>query len=135
MDTRTSTYTNLSATTSTPIEYYKILILQRLNDLNEAWEFYSKQKHSGTQSSMYVVHGRTESLFNALAPYLKRKIEPKLYEQIKHELFDIEPSEKQLREIFFIINEQLDIDRITRMDTKNVYDGTRVEVENDEKGL
>jgi hypothetical protein len=106
-----------------------------LNDLNEAWEYYSKQKHLGTTSGLNVVHARTESLFNALAPYLERKIDNKDFESTKKVLFEYEPSEKRLREIFFLINKQLDIDRITRMDTKTVYDGTRVELENVEKGL
>lgn len=135
MDNRTSNYTNLSTSVSTPIEYYKILILQRLNDLNEAWEFYSKQKHNGIASSLNVVHARSESLFNALSPYLERKLPPQDYKNLKKQLFEIEASEEQLRDIFYIINRQLDLDRITRMDTKNTYDSSRVEIENEESGL
>jgi hypothetical protein len=126
---------NLTTSVSTPIEYYKILVLQRLNDLNEAWEMYAVNKYLGVPSNLNYVHARTESLFNALMPYLERKMEEKAIKSIMKILFTTEPNEQQLREIFFDINRQLDIDRITRMDTKAVYDGTRVEVENNARGL
>lgn len=126
---------NFTTSISTPVEYYKVLVLQRLNDLNEAWEMYSKQKHLGVSCELNVVHARTESLFNALAPYLERKLPPETVTEIHKRLFEDEPNEKQLRDINFIITKQLDMDRITRMDTKTVYDGTRIESENQEFGL
>lgn len=122
---------NVSTSVSTPIEYYKILVLQRLNDLNEGWESYSKQKHLGIQSDLNIVQARTESLYNALRPFLKRKFKEENIKEIDKTLFgDKEATEKQLRNIFNSISEQLDADRITRMDTRAVYDGTRVEEEN-----
>jgi hypothetical protein len=126
---------NLTTSVSTPIEYYKVLILQRLNDLNEAWEHYSKGKHIGISVELNIVHARTESLYNALAPYLERKLPPEVILEMEKGLFIDEPNESDLRKYFFIINKQLDIDRVTRLDTKNVYDGTKIEDENKEFGL
>ena len=126
---------NLTTSVSTPIEYYKILVLQRLNDLNEAWEAYTINKYVGTPDNLNFVHARTQSLFYALAPYLQRKLGEKDFNKIRTVLNSNEPKETELRDVFFIINMQLDLDRITRMDTKAVYDGTRVEVENNARGL
>jgi hypothetical protein len=127
---------NFTTSVSTPIEYYKILILQRLNDLNEAWESYSKIKHLGQEVDLNIIHARTESLFNALYPYLERKLPPESFAEMETNLFEHEQAtEKELRTILNTIARQLDIDRITKMDTRNFYDGTRAETENQEFGL
>jgi hypothetical protein len=125
---------NVTTSISNPIEYYKILILQRLNDLVEAWETYFKGKNSGTEISTSIIHARTVSLYLSLYAYLKRK-SAKFTVDIDKKLFDREPTEKQLREIYVLINEQLDIDRLTRFDTKTTYDGTLAETENKHFGL
>lgn len=135
MDNRTSAYTGLTTTASSPMEYFKILVLQRLNDLVEAWEFYFKQKHLGTIANINVVHARTQTLLLILSAYGERKLEPEVYERMRKTLFNIEPNEEQLLNTYFELNKQLDKDRITRMDTKTVYDGSRTEIENEEKGL
>lgn len=125
---------SLNATISNPLEYFKILVLQRVNDLTEAYETYYKNKHTGVETNLNVIHARTTSLYLCLYPYLRRKNE-KFNHIIDYTLFEIEPNEKQLRDIFILINEQLDIDRLTRFDTKQTYDGTRAEIENEQFGL
>ena len=125
---------DLTTSVSTPIEYYKILILQRLNDLVEAWEVFYKGKHTGVETQLNIVHARTTSLYLALVIYLKRKSDK--FKDTDNILFGKEePTEKQLRDTFLLINTQLDIDRLTRFDTKQTYDGTRVENENEASGL
>lgn len=125
---------DLTTSVSTPIDYYKILILQRLNDLIEAWEVFYKGKHSGIEVSTNIVHARTTSLYLALYPYLKRK-NNKIFIDTDRILFNTEPSEKELRDTFILLNTQLDIDRLTRFDTKTTYDGTSAETENKHFGL
>jgi hypothetical protein len=132
MENKTYKY-DLTTSVSTPIEYYKILILQRYNDLVEAWESYFKNKHTGVEVSINIIHARTTSLYLALITYLKRKSDK--FDKTDSILFESEPTEKQLLNIFKLINEQLDIDRLTRFDTKQTYDGTRVELENEASGL
>ena len=132
MDTRTSSYTSLNATTSTPQNYYTTLIVQRLNDLVEAWESYYKNKGLGIEVNLNIVHARTNSIFLALLPYIKRKSIP--IDNTYKILFEGEPNEKQLLEIFTVINTQLDIDKITRMDNRRVYDNLNPDAEDDALG-
>lgn len=126
---------NVSTTASSPLEYSKFIIIQRKNDLDEAWESYSKVKHAGTQSSLNIVTARTISLILSQYGYFERKINKERLEAINKILFnEHEPTEKELREILFDIARLLDKDRLTRFDTKNTYDGTRAELENKEHG-
>lgn len=133
MDNKSYKY-DLTTSVSSPIEYYKILVLQRLNDLVEAWEMYFKNKHTGLEISLNIVHARTTSLYLCLISYLKRKSKDKFI-NVDKQLFDDEPNEKVLLKVFTLLNEQLDIDRLTRFDTKQTYDGTRTETENEARGL
>lgn len=124
---------DLTTSVSSPIEYYKIIVLQRLNDLVEAWESYFKNKYTGVEVNLNIVHARTTSLYLCLITYLKRKSTK--FDNIDKQLFEDEPNEKFLLRIFKLLNEQLDIDRLTRFDTKQTYDGTRVEMENEASEL
>lgn len=124
---------DLTTSVSSPIEYYKILVLQRLNDLVEAWETYFKNKHTGLEVNLNIVHARTTSLYLSLSVYLKRKSDK--FTTVDKILFESEPHERELINIFRLISEQLDTDRLTRFDTKTTYDGTLAETENKHFGL
>lgn len=122
---------NVQTTIGSPIEYYKFEVLRDVINVKEAWESYSKQDSAGLQVDIGVIRARTQSLFNCLVPYLKRKWKSDSFEKIKKNLFDTPTSDvKVLREIFWHIQTQLDADNITKMDTRRSYDGTRVELEN-----
>lgn len=130
MDTKNPNFT-VSATA--PVDFFKFLIIQRMDNLVTAWEEYWIKKFNNIETTAYL-RGRTIALFMEIMPYIKRKNND--YDEAKNILFTkIEPSEKDLLKVFEIISTQLDADRLTRMDTKQVYDGTRVELENDAKGL
>lgn len=122
---------NVQTTIGSPIEWYKLEVMRDVINVKEAWESYSKTEASGIQVDLSIILARTQSLFNSLFPYLKRKLEDKLFQQIQKDLFTNKTQEQEkLRKIFWDIQLQLDKDHITRMDTRKSYDGTRVEKEN-----
>jgi hypothetical protein len=124
--------TNVQTTIGSPIEWYKLEVMRDVINVKEAWESYNKNGSIGVQIDNNVIKARTMSLFNSLYPYLKRKLDPKIFDKTKDQLFGLSLlQDKQLLEIFWLIQTQLDIDNIIKMDTRKSYDGTRVEKEND----
>lgn len=122
---------DVQTTIGSPIEYYKFEVLRDVINVKEAWESFSKNASNGIQVDLGIIRARTQSLFNCLVPYLKRKWSVEDFEKTKKYLFDSPTQdEKILREIFWNIQSQLDHDNITKMDTRRSYDGTRVEKEN-----
>lgn len=122
---------NADATvSSSAIDILRILILQRRNDVIDAIETYRKlEEHSSPDTT--IVRSRLFSLFLEIQAMIKRK--HKEYDQIK-ESCDSKDFEELLK-TFLELNEFLDMNRLTRIDTKNVYDSTRTSSEDKEKGL
>lgn len=122
---------NVQTTIGSPIEWYKLEVMRDVVNVKEAWEYYHKQKELGVQASLNVVHARTTSLFNGCVAYLTRKWDADRIKRMKKFLFeDLTWTEKDLLQVFWDIQIQLDSDNITKMDTRRSYDGTRVEKEN-----
>lgn len=122
---------NVQTTIGSPIEWYKLEVMRDVINVKEAWESYSKNDASGVQVDLNVILARTQSLFNALYPYLKRKLPEREFVNIKNKLFVLKLMDPMtLREIFWTIQTQLDTDQILKMDTRKSYDGTRAEKEN-----
>lgn len=127
---------NVQTTIGSPIEWYKLEVLRDVVNLKEAWEQYYKDKDQ-YPVDLNVITARTKSLFSSLVAYLNRKwSQDGKFDKIRKDLFGlVNPDEARLREIFFEIQIQLDKDNITKLDTRMLYDGTRVEHENKNFGL
>lgn len=123
---------NVSTTIGSPIEWYKLEVMRDVINVKEAWESYQKNDSIGVQTDLSVVLARTQSLFNSLYAYLKRKIPELEFKNIQKNLFVNKTQDLSvLREIFWTIQLQLDKDQITKLDTRKSYDGTRAEKENE----
>ncbi|GAJ07916.1 unnamed protein product [marine sediment metagenome] len=116
----------------------RISILQRRYELIESLEDYKKKKFANTNCGMGLLRARLISLFVELQATLKRRWNNKndkdKYDKIKKACFESTEEEKIIESIF-IINEELDEMRLTRIDTQKKYDGGDVEAENKEKGF
>ena len=122
---------NAEATVSaSAIDILRILILQRRNDVIDAFEQYRKiEKHSNPDTA--IIRSRLISLFMEIQAMLKRKLKEyeELCELIQSEEFD------SLEVAFFLINEFLDDNKLIRIDNRKIYDSTRAASEDEEKGL
>lgn len=122
---------NAEATVSAAAtDILRILILQRRNDVIDSIEQYRKiEEHSDPDTG--VIRARLFSLFLEIQAMIKRK--RKDYEDISKGTLSKKFDE--LLETFMILNEFLDENRLTRIDTKEVYDSTRVSSEDKQKGI
>ena len=123
---------NNEATIGTPAaEIEKVSILQRRYDWIEAYEEYKKNKFKGQAQNLSIVRARLLSLFLEVQAMIKRK-KPEQYDDLKKACSE-DTEEKNIVDAFLFINELLDELKLTRIDTKKVYDTTNVELENEEK--
>lgn len=121
---------NSEATVSaSATDILRILILQRRNDVIDAMESYRKIEPNGTSE---IIRARMNSLFLEIAAMLKRKMGED-YEPLREKILSEEF--KDLLEAFMSINVFLDDQRLTRIDTKQIYDSTRTSKEDEQKGL
>jgi len=122
---------NAEATvSSSAIDILRILILQRRNDVIDSIESYKKiEKHTDPDTT--IVMSRVFSLFLEIQAMLKRKY--KEYNELEKDAKS--DDYETLLKTFLILNEFLDNNRLTRIDTRNVYDSTRTSSEDSEKGL
>jgi hypothetical protein len=126
---------NNETTIGTPaIDIVRVLVLQRRNDLFEAYEKYLINESSGVQSNNSIVRARLKSWFLEHQAYLKkRKLTAEEYAKLLNDLNSEDI--KKLEEVIYQLNEALDDLGITKIDTKKVFDTTRVELENQNKNL
>lgn len=125
---------NSETTIGTPaVDVVRILILQRRADLFEAWEQYKKEEYQGIQNDISIVRARLFSLFLELQGSLIRKLKEKDYKKIV-ESMDTDDKDIILESVL-TLNEYLDKLNLTKIDTKEKYDKTRVEKEHKVKGL
>jgi hypothetical protein len=123
----------------------KILILEKNEYVNNAFESYDKQYFSklNTQQFIAVVRCRILALLNQLFGTLNRKwmtnTEKANSTRICKKIIDFRTRIREgdiniLQECSDIIQVELDTMKLTVVDTQKVYDRTRVEVENKIKG-
>lgn len=125
---------NNDVTIGTPaIDIVRVLILQRRNDVIEAMEAHNKAALQNIASDNSFVRARLSSFFLEIQAALKRHLNDKEYADLKA-MIDSDKDE-DIMAAFIIMNEWTDKIRLTRIDTKNQYDSTRTEVENEEKRL
>lgn len=124
---------NNEATIGTPAaDVEKISILQRRYDVIEAYEAYKKGKFMGHAQSLSIVKARLISLFIEIQAMLKRRLPKEEYDKLNI-CMNSTLIEEDILNILLRLNEFLDELKLTRIDTKKVYDSTDVEVENEEK--
>lgn len=126
-------FDNESTITTPASEIVKILILQRRYDLFEAVEKFQKQKAVGTDPDISLLKSRLYTLYLEVQSALKRKLKKEDYNILREKI--LSDSETTLFEAVDSINDFLDSIRLTVIDTRKVYDSTRVETENRAKGL
>lgn len=120
------------------VDVERISILQRRYDLIEALEDYRKKRIAGAGVGLNIVRARLFSLFLEIQAYLKRKLTKenrlKEYETLRDSCLT-ETKEEEILRLIYRINEELDVLRLTRIDTRQVYDETDTEAENEIKGF
>jgi len=116
------------------VDVVRILILQRRADLIDAIEHYRKQDFNGVGSSLALVRSRLFSLFLELQGALKRKLPPKVYENL---LFNVTNKNKigDIENLFYELNQYLDSINLIKIDNKKEYDKSSFEMDNKENGL
>lgn len=127
---------NNENTVSTPAtDIVRVLILERRYNLMEVIEAVHKEEALGidTASQTAVVKARLLSFYYEIAEALPRQMTEEeitlLEKQLRSEKFE------ELLKAFRILNRVLDKLKLTRIDTKSVYDPTNVEEENKKKNL
>jgi hypothetical protein len=136
---------NNESTVTTPAgNIMKIMILEARYNLLDAIENQKKLSHSNIKDSglIGIIKSRLWRLYAELRPILKNRNKMNKqdknfvsYEQIENTLNDKNITVDDLVKIFYYINEELDLMKLTAIDTAEVYDNTRVENENEVKGL
>ena len=125
---------NNETTVSTPaVDIVRVLILQRHNDLIEAFEHINKLEGLEQSDDIQIIRARMFSLYLQISEVLTRQLKPEEMTEFKRRLKEGDMAE--LTESIIKINEVLDAIKLTRVDTKKVYDPSRVEVENELKEL
>lgn len=124
---------NNETTIGTPaVDVVRILVLQARANLFEAWEDYRKREDQGVIVSVSIVYSRLYTLFEELQASLKRN-RPKDYPELLNKI-DSKNVVKMIDATRYL-NEYLDEIRLTRLDTKKVYDRSSFEEENQNAGL
>lgn len=125
---------NNESTISTPaVDIMRVIILQRRNDLIDSIEHYKKKRKEGVEVSTSIVSSRLSALYLEIEHTLERHLDK---EQLK-EIHKAEDSTDivELINATKLINMVLDKIRLTKIDTGKNIDTTRVELENESKGL
>jgi len=131
-------FNNETTITRPAVDIERVLVLQRRHDCIEAYEGYQKAILSGADTGDYTFRSRVLSLFIELKASLKRHYPEGDKDKISFvelETWIRKGEEDELFNAFDLINDFLDVIKLTRLDTHKVYDSTRVEVENREKKL
>jgi hypothetical protein len=133
---------NNEKTISTPSsDIVRVLILQARANLFEAIEFYQKEKLRGVDSDVATIRARLLTYFLELQAGIKRrwwenKDNKAQYGLLYNEIYgNNQISFERIIEIACLLNEELDHLTLIRIDNKKRYDSTRVEVEDEMKGL
>ena len=125
---------NNETTVSTPAsDVVRILILQRRNDVIEAFEHYYKMNEGDVTSDLEVVKARINSLYLEIQGLLHKRDENMDEVKFNKEIFnaDIEG----LLKIFSGFNLLLYDINLTKIDNKPQYDTTNIELENKQHNL
>ena len=133
------------ATIGTPaVDIVRVLILQRRNDVLEAKEKLLSKEGQGFEVSTHIFRARLNTLFDEVEGALYRRYfnkqdiihkgvisEKTTYEWIVNKLRSKKISDNE--EAFYFLNRWLDAIHLTRIDSRDNYDTTDIEMENKTK--
>jgi hypothetical protein len=117
-------FNNETTVTRPSADIVRVLILQRRNDLIEAFEFYEKKKSTGIAVDIGLLQSRLFSLFLELQASLKRREKEdydRLCRQVRSRKYE------ELLDAFLFINEFLDKMKLTQIDTHVALGGNIIE--------
>lgn len=117
-------FNNETTVTRPAADIVRVLILERRNNVIEAFEFYANKDKQGISMGIAAIQSRLFSLFLELQASLKRKRKDR-YEDIKAQVQSRKYDD--LLEAFFVINEYLDELKLTQIDTHQQLGGNIVE--------
>lgn len=126
-------FNNETTITRPASDIVRVLILQRRSDLFDAFETIIKAQNQGVKRDLSLVKARLFTLYLELEAWLKRALKEKEFIEFHH-LISSNNHDDILKAIS-IINIMLDKIRLIRIDTRQQYDSTRVEIENRMKKL
>jgi hypothetical protein len=119
--------------TTAPSDLIKVMILERWNNVIEAFERYQVEHNKGLNAGDSYIRSRLYSLVNILYGGLKREMSA---EVLKEVVFKIQKGKySDLVDISNMLATYLDDKRLTRIDTRKQYDTTIVENDNEENNL
>ena len=118
--------------TTAPKDLLKIMILERWNNCIEAFESFDRRINKGYEGDTYELKARLKALFNILSSPIK-KSDPKLFEELDISFRSI--SYESMLVIYNRLSDWLNDKELINVFTGKRYDSTRVEVENNAKGL
>jgi len=118
----------------TPLtELLKIQIMERVSYAIDSIEDYYRLKFLDTQAPTHILKSRVLALFMNISSAIKRSPEKIIYSELKQNIFT--GNTDTIINSFFEMNDWLDKKNIIRVDTKQTYDKTRVEIENSVNNL
>lgn len=121
---------NNETTIGTPaVDIVRVLILQARYNLFEAWEYHQKMLFQGTEGNLSLVRARLGTMFLELQAGLKRRLSKLEYQNLLNRLKDDTMTTDEAFDIICLFNDILDKINLTKIDTKKVYDSSRVEKE------
>lgn len=114
----------------------KIIILEAMSyslDTIEAYQKVAEQSHTNNVD-LSIARSRLKRLFNTVGSQYKRNYGEKKWLEIRTNI-ERAVTIQQLEDQLYIISDYLDTMRLTRFDTRNSFDTTRVAEEDDEAEL
>ena len=114
----------------------KIIILEAMSyslDTIEAYQKVAEQSHTNNVD-LSIARSRLKRLFNTVGSQYKRNYGEKKWLEMRTNI-ERAVTIQQLEDQLYIISDYLDTMRLTRFDTRNSFDTTRVAEEDDEAEL
>lgn len=129
-------FSNEGTVSKPPRDIVALIILEKLYNYLEADEIFAKQKLGGAGSMTNISRSRLRNLFLICQPMLQRRLSHEEYNKLNELCTNLTKSvePEELLECFFLVLAVLDKLELTKLDTKAVYNKTRVEESNKHHG-
>lgn len=133
---------NNETTVATPAkDIIRVLALQARANVFESWEYYLKKKETSSNVDISTVKARLSVWFLEHQAYIKDRVltgkDKVKYEKMKLDmLINLHKlKEEEVIENILFLNELVDKLKLTRLDTRAVWDRTSLEDSNEAQGL
>ena len=125
---------NNEATVGTPAtDIMRVLVIEERKYLLDAIENYYKHLYLNSDPDNSIIKSRLQTLYLELYGSIQRHLEPELIKELETNIESHEFKDNLEATKTFIL--LLDKFKITRLDTKRIYDSTRPAEEDEEKNL